>query len=280
MKPSNKDTIGYIKFPHVGVVISLYAFLFLFWILERELKLWHNEIFTYVYFILPLYGGVIGILTARLWGGSKSAIGKAILGFSAGLLSQVFGQLCYAYYLLFLGKDVPYPSLGDVGYFGSIFFYIFAVLQLAFASGSRYSLRSLSYKLITLFLPFVMLVVSYVIFINGMPLDISNPVKLILDLGYPLGQSIYISLALLALILSSRYMGGMLRLVVLVILFGLVTQYVADFMFLYEASRGIWQAGQINDLLYLSAYFLMSLGIAGFYKSYGDISIGSEDHKS
>lgn len=270
--------MGYVPFPHMWLVVGLYIALLVFWVSEQVLRMWSHEIFTYVYFVLPLYGGIMGLFTAKLWGGSKSALGKAMMGFSIGLLCQVFGQLSYAYYLLFLGRDVPYPSIGDFGYFGSIFCYIFAVLQLAFASGSRYSLRSMSYRLIALFLPFVMLVVSYVFFINGQSLDTSNVLKLVLDLGYPLGQSIYISLALLALILSGRYMGGVLRPAVLIILVGLITQYVADFMFLYEASRGIWEAGKINDIIYLSAYCLTALGMAAFYREYGNISLGSGSH--
>ncbi len=271
MKPVSENTTGHFSVSRTTIVVGLYLFFILFWICERELKLWSSDIYTYVYFLLPLYGGYVGLQTAKLWGGSKSAVGKAILGFALGLLLQVFGQLCYAYYLLFVGKDVPYPSIGDLGFFGSIFCYIYAVYQLAQASGSRFSLKSISYKLISLFLPFVLLAISYVVFINGQVLDTTNLVKLILDLGYPLGQSVYISLALLALILSGKYLGGMLKLAVLIILFGLITQYIADFMFLYEASRGIWEAGQINDLVYLTAYFLTALGIAQFYKAFNEI---------
>jgi hypothetical protein len=276
MKPVSENTTGHYSVSRTATVVGLYLFFVLFWICERELKLWNSDIYTYVYFLLPLYGGYVGLQTAKLWGGSKSAVGKAILGFASGLLLQVFGQLSYAYYLLFMGQDVPYPSIGDVGFFGSIFCYIYAVYQLAQASGSRFSLKSISYKLISLFLPFVLLAISYVVFINGQVLDTTNLLKLILDLGYPLGQSIYISLALLALILSGKYLGGMLKTAVLIILFGLITQYIADFMFLYEASRGIWEAGQINDLVFLTAYFLTSLGITRFYIAFNEIENNSK----
>ncbi len=148
--------------------------------------------------------------------------------------------------------------------------------QLTIASRSKYSSKSIAYKIVAISVPTIFLIVSYYIFVEGKNLDTSNPIKLFLDLGYPFGQSIYISLALSALILSSRFLGGVLNRSASIILCGLITQYVADFMFLYQASRGTWQVSNVNDLIYLIAYFLISLGIASFYLTFGEIGKPAE----
>ena len=41
----------------------------------------------------------------------------------------------------------------------------------------------------------------------------------------------------------------------------LVGQYVADFTFLYQSSRGTFVGGGIDDYLYLFSYFLMSVAL-------------------
>ncbi|MFO0703925.1 MAG: hypothetical protein U0525_04345 [Patescibacteria group bacterium] len=256
-----------------GLILTiLFVVLTVVWFGGFGLHIWSPDIFAHVYFVVPLFGSVMGFIASKLWGGHKSALGSSILAFSIGLFLQFFGQVYYSAYYILVHDTTPYPSIGDIGYFGSIFFYIFAVYKLAQASGSRYSLKDLSYKIIALFLPFVLLAISYFLFIDGNPLDTSNTIKLILDLGYPLGQSFYISLALLALILSAKYLGGKLKTSVLIILLGLVLQYVADFTFLYQSSRGIWAPGEINDFVYHSAYFVLSLGVISFYKTYREIS--------
>ena len=38
-------------------------------------------------------------------------------------------------------------------------------------------------------------------------------------------------------------------------------QYLADYNFLFQNSRGTWYNGGYGDYLYLLAYFLMSIGI-------------------
>lgn len=257
--------------------INLIAYgLFILWFLEKVIGLWTTEIYTYVYFLLPLSGGIVGYRIGTLWGGWSSLMGKAIRFFSLGLLAQVFGQISYAVFLIYNpGKDVPYPSIGDLGYFGSIPLYIFGLYELSRMSGAGFSLGNIKSKMFCVAIPTIGLFISYMIFLNGMELDFSQPLKLILDFAYPLGQAIYISLALLVLTLSRKYLGGKLKSSILLLLFALALQYVADFIFLYQTSRGIWQLGGINDLMYLVAYYIMSLGIISFYRAYYRFMSGS-----
>jgi hypothetical protein len=51
---------------------------------------------------------------------------------------------------------------------------------------------------------------------------------------------------------------------ILLILFGLLAQYAADFTFLYQNHHGTWKAGGVNDYMYLISYFIMTIALVSF----------------
>lgn len=212
------------------------------------------------YQVVALWGAICGIYYSRHWGGFKSVIGRASLAFSCGLLAQVFGQSVYSYYF-YKGAEVLYPSLGDVGFFGSIPFYIYGVVLLGQASRANVSLKSYSKQVSALIFPLLMLAISYYFFLREYQFDWSQAIKTLLDFGYPLGQALYVSIAVLVFILSRKILGGMLRTPTLLFLIALVVQYSSDFTFLYQSSRGTYVAGGIVDYMYLVSYFLMALSL-------------------
>lgn len=217
--------------------------------------------FPSIYGIMALWGGIWGVEVSKKWGGFKSLMGRAIIMFALGLFAQEFGQMAYWYYSFFQHIDVPYPSLGDLGYFGSIPLYIYGVLLLAQASGVKIRLQAFTYKLQAVVIPLVMLVVGYTLFLRDYEFDWSNPLKVFLDFGYPFAQAIYISLAILTHLLSKGILGGVMKNKVLFILFALCIQFLSDYTFLYQSSRGTWSVGGVNDYMYLVAYFVMTLGL-------------------
>jgi hypothetical protein len=222
----------------------------------------HRDIFAATYGLTALYGAIIGIHISLKWGGTSSLVGKSLFLFSFGLLFQEFGQLAYSYYIYFQRIDIPYPSIGDIGYFGSIPIYILGVYYLSKASGTK--LSSLQSKLLVILIPLVLLVSSYYIFLNGYQPDWKHPLAMFLDFAYPFGQAIYISLAILSYILSVKTLGGKLKWPVLSILIALTIQYFADFTFLYQANNGTWTTAGINDYMYLVSYFVMTFALLTF----------------
>lgn len=220
--------------------------------------------FPSIYAIMALWGGIWGIMIAQKWGGFGSVMGKAMLMFALGLFAQVFGQLAYAYLAFFQGIDVPYPSIGDIGYFGSIPLYILGVVYLGQASGVKIGLSSQIKKLQAIILPLLVLGTGYYLFLQGYEFDWSDPVKIFLDFGYPLGQAVYVSLAILTYLLSRGVLGGIMKSKILFLIFALVIQFLSDYTFLYQSSRGVWKAGGANDYMYLVAYFVMALSLIQF----------------
>jgi hypothetical protein len=221
-----------------------------------------RQLWGATYQILALYGGIVGLFISRKWGGYKSLIGKTILAFSIGLLLQVFGQ-CYSSYYVFhyAAESPPYPAIGDIGFFGSVIAYIYGVILLARASGMGNKIKKTHNKIWIILIPVLGLLAAYIFFLKGYEFDPSNLLLDFLDFAYPLGQALYVSLAVLALFMSRDVLGGIMKKPILFLIFALIFQYASDFFFLYQAHAGTWFVGNINDFLYCASYFIMGLAI-------------------
>ncbi|HSW36751.1 MAG TPA: hypothetical protein VLG37_00065 [Candidatus Saccharimonadales bacterium] len=227
--------------------------------------------FEGTYGVMALIGAIVGFLAARKWGGFKTVLGKSLTLFSISLLAQEAGQLIYQYYIYKDKIAIPYPSLGDIAYFGSVLLYITASIFLARAVGVKFSLKSNKYKIIAIFVPVALLISSYWIFLYHHQYDTSHPITVFLDFGYPMGQAIYISVASVAYLLSWKMLGGIMKPGILLIILGLFVQYVSDFTFVFQSSRGTYIAGKFDDYFYLLAYFVMTIAMIRFHIIYKNL---------
>lgn len=260
--PTNKQ-VGRFAVPVVIIVIFLAISVWWLFVdpLHSDALVDAKHAWSSTYGVLSLVGGIIGLTISRRWGGHRSVLGRALIAFSIGLLLQTFGQVVYNYYTLVAHLEAPYPSLGDVGYFGSIPAYVYGVVLLGKAAGARISLKQFHNQILAVLLPLGLLTLSYFIFLNGYTFDWSSPLTIFLDFGYPLGQAVYVSLALLILIVSIRLLGGVMKKPLTLLLIALVVQYVCDFNFLYQANQSAWYAGGPGDYLYAISYLLMTLSL-------------------
>lgn len=224
------------------------------------------------YGAMALIGSVIGFTASRKWGGHKSVLGKALIFFSLSLLAQEAGQLIYTYYIYGAHIQIPYPSWGDAAYFGSVILYIIAAILLTKAVGGGFSLRQAKNKALLVVVPLVLLISSYSVLLLHHKYDFSHPLTVFLDFGYPMGQAIYVSIAILAFLLSRKMLGGVMRKGVLMVIFALLIQYAADSNFVYQSSRGIYLSGQFADFLYFISYFVMALALINFHTIYRNIT--------
>lgn len=221
--------------------------------------------FGTTYGLMALIGSIIGLLGVKKWGGFKTVLGKALTFFSLGLLAQEVGQLTYAYYIYGAKIQIPYPSWGDMAYFGSVLLYICAAFFLTKAVGAQYLLKSTNYKFIAVIVPGILLAVSYAVFLYRHEYDFSHPLTVFLDFGYPIGQAVYISIAITAYLLSRKMLGGVMKSGIVLIILALFIQYIADFTFVYQSSRGTYLAGKFDDFLYLLAYFALASAMVKFH---------------
>lgn len=217
---------------------------------------WYSD----TYWIVAAVGVACGLFAAKQWGGVKSIFGRSLTFFTLGLAAQTFGQLTYSYFAIVQGVEAPYPSVGDIGYFGSILCYIIGILLLSRAIGVRFKTAPRHEKVTVIAIPTLLLLSSYAFFLQHYTFG-EAALTTFLDFAYPLGQALYISLALLAYILSRKWLGGRMKNKILLLLFALFVQYLADFLFLYRISREQWYAGDVSDLMYQTAYLFMTLAL-------------------
>lgn len=243
-----------------------FSVFFAWWLVVRPQPSGHydKQLFAAGYGAMAAWGGLWGLLIARKWGFASSVMGRSLIMFALGLFAQEFGQLSYSYYIYYLKIDVPYPSWGDLGYFSSILFYIYGTWLLARASGIHFSLKSVSNKIQAILIPAALFVGSYVLLLKEKQFNFTSPLTVFLDFGYPFGEAIYVSLALLTYLLTRKLLGGIMRNKILFILLALLIQYSADFSFLLQVKQETWSAGELNDLVYLGAYTVMTLALMRF----------------
>lgn len=229
------------------------------------------------YGIMALIGAVVGFFASRKWGGFKTVLGRALMFFSLGLLAQEVGQLIYTYYIYGAQVQIPYPSWGDVAYFGSVLLYIYAALLLAKTTGIQTSLKNNFYKVVAFLVPVILLGISYFVFLYHHEYDSSHPLTVFLDFGYPMGQATYIALAITAYLLSRKLLGGVMKTAILLVILALFLQYISDFVFVYQSSRDTYLAGKYADLLYLIAYFATTTAMIRFYTTYNSLKVKTDE---
>ena len=59
----------------------------------------------------------------------------------------------------------------------------------------------------------------------------------------------------------------------------LVIQYVSDFTFIYQSSRGEYLSGKIVDLLYLISYFALTTALIKYHTIHDNLSTVHSDNK-
>ncbi len=220
--------------------------------------------FENTYGLVALFGAVVGFIASKKWGGHKSILGKSLFFFALGLFAQEAGQLISSYYTQVAKVGLPYPSWGDLGYFGSVILYIIAAFYLAKSMGVKFNLKKSGYKAIAILLPVVLLAVTYRVLLHNHQYDTSKPLTVFLDIGYPMGEALYLSIGIVAYLLSRKLLGGVLKPVILVVIFALLVTYIADFTFIYMINKSSYVPGNYDDLFYLISYFVLSSALISF----------------
>ncbi|HEX4774291.1 MAG TPA: hypothetical protein VH234_02135 [Candidatus Saccharimonadales bacterium] len=210
------------------------------------------------------------MVKANLWGGLASALGKAVFFVSLGLFLWGFGETIWSYYNFFKHVPAPYPSVADIGFAPSIFFWILGTFFLSAATGARLALRrSLRAKVFVVAAPLILLVPSYYVQVHLARGGVLIPpgetlLKTILDIAYPIGDFLALIFATLVYALSRRYFGGLYRAAILLLLTGLAIMYCADSIFSYTTTKNTYYNADWGDLLLTVGLYVITLGILAF----------------
>lgn len=228
-----------------------------------------NFWFSFLFGLIPLFGGLIGMVRSKVWGGLRSALGRAVFFVSLGLVCWGLGESIWAYYNFFKNVAAPYPSLADLGFAPSIFFWVIGASFLAHASGAWLQLkRSRSAKLYTAIVIIALTALSYVLLIRVARGNVLVPagetlLKVVLDIVYPLGDFLAAIFAFIVLTLSFKYLGGLYRTAIGAVLLGLGVMYVGDVIFSYTTTTGTYFNADWGDLILMSGLSLLTFGALG-----------------
>jgi len=252
-----------------GVLGIVYIVALLWWIeifLTGARDTQQNYLFGVLIGVLPLFGGIGGLILSSKWGTLSSAIGRSIFFLSLGLITWSLGTLIFAYYNLVLLVEVPYPSLADAAYIISWPLWVVGVINLSKGTGAKFGLRSSRGKVLLFAAPLIAIVVSYyllVVVARGGVFDFteSGVVKIFFDLAYPIGDVVILTVATLIYGLSFRYFGGQFKIPIYIILAGFILNYLSDFSFSYTTTLETFYVASWVDLLFLSTMFFLALGV-------------------
>ena len=231
----------------------------------------YNYLYSFLFGLIPFFGGIVAMFAATKWGGFKTAIGKAVFFIGLGIFLWGCGENIWSYYNFFMGVPAPYPSLADIGFAPSIFFYGLGTFYLSKVTGAKFGLRNVYAKIFVVTAPLILLCLSYYAFVivarGGVLVPAGETaLKTILDIAYPLGDFMGVTIATVISGLSFRYMGGKYTFDIVAILLGLVVMTAADFVFSYTTTVGTYYNGNFGDLMLTTGLFLLSFGVLGFYK--------------
>jgi diguanylate cyclase (GGDEF)-like protein/PAS domain S-box-containing protein len=198
--------------------------------------------------------GITCIRTARFSSPQQERMWR-LMGASA--LSWGSGQAAWTWYETVLGRDVPFPSLADVGYLAAVPLAAAALISLPFAAQSL--VGRLRQVLDGLMIAASLLLVSWVLVLS--PLFRSggdNLMSQAISLAYPIGDVVVGTIVLF--VLARARMGSGTRETPLPLLGGgLVAIAVADSGFVYLTAVGSYASGALIDAGWFLGYLLVLL---------------------
>jgi hypothetical protein len=255
------------------ICLSFFALLVIFWgvlYFTATTSGFYNYLYSFLFGLIPLFAGIVGLVRFKVWGGLKSAIGKAVFFISLGIFCWGAGETIWSYYNFVLNVAAPYPSLADIFFAPSIFFYGLGAFFLSKATGAKFGLRNKAARWFVIAAPFIIAIFSYYLLVLVARAGVLVPadetaLKTVLDIVYPLGDFVGLTIAVIVSGLSFKYLGGKYIYDIYAILLGLGVMFIADTVFSYTTTVGTYYNADFGDLILSTGTFLLSFGLLGFY---------------
>lgn len=254
------------------IIVLLYAVICAFWIslvvvskysLANSGVLETLQHFTQIpLVILPLVGGIIGLRNAFNWGGVKSIVGRSSLALSLGVIAWAGGMIIWNYYLFFTDISVPYPSAADAIFILSWPLWTYGIWKLSEAIGIKFALRKMSKSFFIIPILLILFSVYLIVFVARGGITYDNPLKLFFDLFYPLGDIVILTVTASVYLILRKFLGGVYKIPVLILMFGFLLNYFGDFLFVYTTTKGTYFNGHFADFLYTTSMFVLSLSLS------------------
>ena len=196
--------------------------------------------------------GLACLATARRGTGEQERMWR-LLGISA--LSWGCGQAAWTWYETVLGREVPFPSLADVGYLAAVPLAAGALLSLPFAAYN--AAGRVRQVLDGLLIAASLLLVSWVLVLNTLfQAGADNGMSQAISLAYPIGD-IVVGTIVVFMLTRARGTNDASEIPLPLIGAGLVAWAVADSGFVYLTAVGSYSSGALIDAGWFLGYLLI-----------------------
>ena len=261
----------------IKLVVTVYVITLVLWLafvfLSGNSATYEGPLFSYILkpflvgmTILPLIGGLIGINNSKHWGGWSSVMGRGLFGLGLGMVAWSGGMVIWNYYLFFTDIQVPYPSAADAIFILSWPLWTYGLVHVSKITGSKFALREKLGRVILTTIPIVIIIFSYYLLFevarSGLIELGGGAVKLFFDLFYPIGDVVILTITVLIYNFSRRYLGGIYKTPILLLLVGFVFNYISDFIFSFTTTNETYFNGHIVDILFTTTMFILALALA------------------
>jgi hypothetical protein len=196
----------------------------------------------------------IGIDMARKFT-LNGAVGRSLLFIALGMVSWGVGEATWFYYNVVLKTEIPYPSLGDVGFLGLIPLAAYGLFCLWRSLTIKFDAKT---KIKALIIPIPVFAFTYYVFIYSKLSESTDLLTKALNVAYPLGDAILLSFTILILF---SIKGSKLFRPIAIICLGFIVEAVADFLFSWGTAAGIYYVGWIFDTLFVAAFCILGIGL-------------------
>jgi len=186
---------------------------------------------------------------------------KAVFFFCAGMVSQGVGLLVWNTYNR-VGVAIPYPSWADVGYAGTIFWYLLGALYL---THNRWITRGEAYlkskETLLLLAPIMVLLGGLSFYLANINISIIEQITILLNIMYPVGHVLSVLLLIYGYIKNKHHLIRAERLVFLLILLAVSMQFITDYSFVIAFQLEAFENGGILDYIFTIDYLVMNLAL-------------------
>ncbi len=242
-----------------------------------------NYYFSLMLGVIPFVASFKGFIAAKRWGGVHSVLGRSVGALSAGVFLWGAGELVWSYYNLVLKEAAPYPSVADILFVPGFGMWILSGIFLLKLAGVNLVLRK---KPLLWWLVGALLVagtaLSYYLLVvvarEGVVLtDTASPVKVFLDIYYPLADFISLTLVTIIVAVSGKYIGGKLKTPIFLVMLGLAGMYVGDVLFGYTTTKETFYNANFGDLILLIGISILSFSLLAYAETVPRLNTNGEE---
>lgn len=207
----------------------------------------------------PSIAGVAVLLSAaallKYWGNPQDKFSTIWLCFTLGMVFWFLGELIWAVYSLFLGVEIPYPSIADLlwllGYVPLIIALQLYIHAFRFAISKTMYVATAVAVSIAAFIVFALLALPVLTEAQG-----TETVTLIIDLAYPALDLSLFSMSFRGLLI---FLQGKIAKAWMLINAANVMMSIADILFSFTTLQGTYYNGHLLELLYYMGYMFFAL---------------------